>query len=48
MFFLCTVQAGDPMLTERVWEALVKSFGSQMKSAFTASSFVKEIFVMVS
>lgn len=32
------------MLTDRVWEALVKSFASQMKSAFTASSFVKEIF----
>jgi hypothetical protein len=44
---LCfVVQAGDPMLTEQVWEALVNSFGSQMKSAFTASSFVKEIFVM--
>ncbi|CAM6070594.1 unnamed protein product [Sphagnum tenellum] len=40
------MQAGDPMLTEQVWEALVNSFGSQMKSAFTASSFVKEIFVM--
>ncbi|KAH9576128.1 hypothetical protein CY35_01G146200 [Sphagnum magellanicum] len=40
------LQAGDPMLTEQVWEALVNSFGSQMKSAFTASSFVKEIFVM--
>ncbi|KAL8137041.1 hypothetical protein V2J09_003042 [Rumex salicifolius] len=35
---------GDPMLTDRVWEAFVKSFVSQMKSAFTASSFVKEIF----
>lgn len=32
------------MLTDRVWEALVKAFSSQMKSAFTASSFVKEIF----
>lgn len=32
------------MLTDRVWEALVKSFASQMKSAFTASSFVREIF----
>ncbi|KAL3695831.1 hypothetical protein R1sor_009907 [Riccia sorocarpa] len=39
-------QGGDPMLTERVWEALVKSFGTQMKSAFTASSFVKETFVL--
>ncbi|KAL7184456.1 hypothetical protein ACSBR2_026584 [Camellia fascicularis] len=37
---------GDPMLTDRVWEALVKSFASQMKSAFTASSFVKEIFTV--
>lgn len=32
------------MLTDRVWEALVKAFASQIKSAFTASSFVKEIF----
>ncbi|KAL2501542.1 Golgi transport complex protein-related [Forsythia ovata] len=32
------------MLTDRVWEALVKSFASQMKSVFIASSFVKEIF----
>ncbi|KAG6547278.1 hypothetical protein Mapa_011214 [Marchantia paleacea] len=39
-------QAGDSMLTERVWEALVKSFGNQMRSAFTASSFVKETFVL--
>ncbi|GER45088.1 conserved oligomeric Golgi complex subunit, partial [Striga asiatica] len=28
----------------RVWDALTKSFASQMKSVFTASSFVKEIF----
>ncbi|KAJ0974721.1 hypothetical protein J5N97_016686 [Dioscorea zingiberensis] len=35
---------GDPLLTDLVWEALVKSFASQMKSAFTTSSFVKEIF----
>ncbi|GMP51874.1 hypothetical protein CsSME_00017932 [Camellia sinensis var. sinensis] len=35
------------MLTDHVWEALVKSFASQMKSAFTASSFVKEIFTVV-
>lgn len=34
------------MLTDRVWEALVKAFGSQLKSAFTASSFVKEIFTV--
>jgi hypothetical protein len=34
------------MLTDRVWEAIVKAFASQMKSAFTASSFVKEIFTM--
>ncbi|KAL7184458.1 hypothetical protein ACSBR2_026586 [Camellia fascicularis] len=40
------MQEGDPMLTDRVWEALVKSFASQMKSAFTASSFVKEIFTV--
>lgn len=32
------------MLTDRVWEGLVKAFANQMKSAFTASSFVKEIF----
>ncbi|XP_058070815.1 conserved oligomeric Golgi complex subunit 5-like [Magnolia sinica] len=38
------LQEGDPMLTDRVWEALVKAFASQMKSAFTASSFVKETF----
>ncbi|KAJ6685132.1 CONSERVED OLIGOMERIC GOLGI COMPLEX COMPONENT 5 [Salix purpurea] len=40
------IKDGDPMLTDRVWEALVKAFASQMKSAFTASSFVKEIFTM--
>ncbi|KAG9149953.1 hypothetical protein Leryth_010027 [Lithospermum erythrorhizon] len=40
------MQEGDPTLTERVWEALVKSFSNQMKSVFTASSFVKEIFVV--
>lgn len=39
-------QEGDSMLTDRVWDALVKAFTSQMKSAFTASSFVKEIFTM--
>lgn len=38
------LQEGDPMLTDRIWEALVRSFASQMKSIFTASSFVKEIF----
>ncbi|CAO2812836.1 unnamed protein product [Amaranthus hypochondriacus] len=40
------IQEGDQMLTDRVWEAFVKSFASQMKSAFTASSFVKEIFTL--
>lgn len=40
------IQEGDSVLTDRVWEALVKAFASQMKSAFTASSFVKEIFTM--
>ncbi|GMG98865.1 hypothetical protein Nepgr_000705 [Nepenthes gracilis] len=40
------IQDADPMLTDRVWEAFVKSFASQMKSAYTASSFVKEIFTM--
>ncbi|XP_072984460.1 conserved oligomeric Golgi complex subunit 5 [Typha latifolia] len=39
-------QEGEPLLTERVWEALVKAFASQMKSALTASSFVKEIFTL--
>ncbi|XVF37671.1 hypothetical protein REPUB_Repub20aG0029700 [Reevesia pubescens] len=38
------IKDGDPMLTDRVWEAFVKAFATQMKSAFTASSFVKEIF----
>ncbi|OMO68018.1 Golgi transport complex protein [Corchorus capsularis] len=38
------IKEGDPMLTDRLWEALVKAFAMQMKSAFTASSFVKEIF----
>ncbi|KAL3821348.1 hypothetical protein ACJIZ3_007253 [Penstemon smallii] len=40
------MEEGDPLLTDRVWDALVKSFASQMKSAFTASSFVKEIFTV--
>ncbi|KAL2494836.1 Golgi transport complex protein-related [Forsythia ovata] len=40
------MQEGNPMLTDRVWEALVKSFASQMKSVFIASSFVKEIFTV--
>ncbi|TKY57212.1 Conserved oligomeric Golgi complex subunit 5 [Spatholobus suberectus] len=40
------IQEGDSMLTDRVWEAITKAFASQMKSAFTASSFVKEIFTM--
>ncbi|KAF2607318.1 hypothetical protein F2Q68_00046061 [Brassica cretica] len=40
------IKDGDSMLTDRVWDALVKAFTSQMKSAFTASSFVKEIFTM--
>ncbi|MBA0724928.1 hypothetical protein Golax_021569, partial [Gossypium laxum] len=38
------IKEGDPMPTDRVWDALVKAFATQMKSAFTASSFVKEIF----
>ncbi|KAJ6820005.1 conserved oligomeric Golgi complex subunit 5 [Iris pallida] len=37
-------QEGDPLPTDRVWEAIVKAFAGQMKSAFTASSFVKEAF----
>ncbi|XP_010556223.1 PREDICTED: conserved oligomeric Golgi complex subunit 5 [Tarenaya hassleriana] len=40
------IKEGDPMLTDRVWDALVKAFTTQMKSAFTASSFVKDIFTM--
>ncbi|KAH9290341.1 hypothetical protein KI387_034458 [Taxus chinensis] len=40
------MQEGDLMLTDRVWDALVKSFASQMKSAFTASSFIKETLVL--
>ncbi|XP_011098092.1 conserved oligomeric Golgi complex subunit 5 [Sesamum indicum] len=40
------MQEGDQMLTDRVWDAFVKSFASQMKSVFTASSFVKEIFTI--
>nr|XP_043611829.1 conserved oligomeric Golgi complex subunit 5 [Erigeron canadensis] len=40
------MQEGDPSLTARVWEAIVKAFGNQMKSTFTASSFVKEIFTV--
>ena len=36
------LQKGNPLLTERVWEAVTKAFANQMKSAFTASSFVKE------
>ncbi|KAL9229884.1 hypothetical protein vseg_005301 [Gypsophila vaccaria] len=38
------IQEGDQMLTDRVWEAFVKSFASQLKNAFNTSSFVKEIF----
>ncbi|KAK8931432.1 hypothetical protein KSP39_PZI016932 [Platanthera zijinensis] len=37
-------QEGDPLLTDRVWDALVKSFATQLKSAFNTSSFVKEVF----
>ncbi|CAM8882681.1 unnamed protein product [Rhodiola kirilowii] len=40
------IQDGEPMLTDRVWEAIVKSFANQMKSTYTASSFVKEIFTL--
>ncbi|KAL7587555.1 conserved oligomeric Golgi complex subunit 5 [Lactuca sativa] len=40
------MQEGDSILTTRVWEAIVKSFANQMKSTFTASSFVKEIFTV--
>ncbi|KAL9253236.1 Conserved oligomeric Golgi complex subunit 5-like protein [Drosera capensis] len=37
------IQDGDPMLTDRIWYSFVEAFSSQMKSAFTVSSFVKEI-----
>lgn len=40
------MQEGDPILTDRVWEALSKSFANQMKSTFSTSSFVKEIFTL--
>ncbi|XP_071685819.1 conserved oligomeric Golgi complex subunit 5-like [Rutidosis leptorrhynchoides] len=40
------MQEGDPILTARVWEAIVKAFANQIKSTFTASSFVKEIFTV--
>lgn len=40
------VQEGEPLITERVWDAIVKAFASQMKTTFTASSFVKEIFTL--
>ncbi|KAG9439155.1 hypothetical protein H6P81_019320 [Aristolochia fimbriata] len=46
LFLDVVLQVGDPTLTDRVWEALVKSFASQLKSAFTTSSFVKEIFTL--
>ncbi|CAN6342224.1 unnamed protein product [Urochloa humidicola] len=47
MLFLEEVwQEGEPLLTERIWDAIVKAFASQMKSTFTASSFVKEIFTL--
>ncbi|CAA6656559.1 unnamed protein product [Spirodela intermedia] len=36
-------EEGSPLLTDRVWEAVMKSFARQMESAFTASSFVKEV-----
>lgn len=39
------LQSGDQLLTERVWEGLVKAFTTQMRSSFTASSFIKETFV---
>ncbi|CAI5960244.1 unnamed protein product [Closterium sp. NIES-64] len=36
--------AGDALPTERVWEALLRAFSSQLRATFTASSFVKETF----
>ncbi|GBG91815.1 hypothetical protein CBR_g53704, partial [Chara braunii] len=39
------VQPGDVMITDRVWEVTSKILSNQFKSAFTASSFVKETFV---
>ncbi|XP_047318062.1 conserved oligomeric Golgi complex subunit 5 [Impatiens glandulifera] len=40
------MQEGDSVLTDRVWDAIVKAFSSQMKSVFTASNFMKEIFAV--
>ncbi|CAI5501729.1 unnamed protein product [Closterium sp. Naga37s-1] len=39
------LQSGDLLPTERVWEALLRAFSSQLRATFTASSFVKETFV---
>ncbi|CAI5956292.1 unnamed protein product [Closterium sp. NIES-65] len=39
------LQSGDALPTERVWEALLRAFSSQLRATFTASSFVKETFV---
>eukprot|EP00271_Cylindrocystis_brebissonii_P008357 TRINITY_DN22545_c0_g1_i1.p1 TRINITY_DN22545_c0_g1~~TRINITY_DN22545_c0_g1_i1.p1 ORF type:complete len:876 (+),score=237.99 TRINITY_DN22545_c0_g1_i1:407-3034(+) len=36
---------GELLPTEKVWEALIRAFASQLKAAFTGSSFVKETFV---
>ena len=41
-----TIQEGDPLQIYQVWDALVNAFASQMKSAFTASSFIKQILVL--
>ncbi|XP_030458947.1 conserved oligomeric Golgi complex subunit 5-like [Syzygium oleosum] len=38
------VQDGDAMLSDRVWEALVQAFASQMQSAFAGSISVNSIF----
>lgn len=46
LILLHIFQEGDPILTDRVWEALSKSFANQMKSTFSTSSFVKEIFTL--
>eukprot|EP00252_Welwitschia_mirabilis_P013780 TRINITY_DN3034_c0_g2_i1.p1 TRINITY_DN3034_c0_g2~~TRINITY_DN3034_c0_g2_i1.p1 ORF type:complete len:269 (+),score=35.96 TRINITY_DN3034_c0_g2_i1:76-882(+) len=40
------LQEGDPTLTDKMWDVVVKAFASQMKSAFMASSFVKETLVL--
>ena len=39
------LQEGDLLPTEKVWDAVVRSFSNQMRAAFASSSFAKETFV---